>query len=229
MNLTREEDRRMPVLFLALLLVCMGTAYAAEKRANLIGFVEIPGVFGEVDPRGPPGQSTPEAPANILLREDPSADAPNVGRITGQESVVSHEFGYEEYAAGVYGRSGDWVLLALKEGGDEAFGWIAPDHRGTYHALEDQGLSYLTEHWDGQLHERPSGMAIPVLERDIPVHQAPIDVVEVRGSGPNAWLSVKLLRQSRCFVREPEVIAEGWIKLHDQDGNPTAWFRPRGC
>lgn len=229
-TLTLGQRLRSPVIAFSLALACVSTAFAGEERVGLIGFIEIPTVFGEIDPRGPPGQSEPSGRANIPIRREPSKDSPTVRRISRPGAVVSHEFGYEEYAAAVYERVGEWTRVALTGDAGSEFGWIASEYSGTFHRLETQGLSYLTAHWDRRLYESPSGAPMPGLEQAALGSQPAIQVVEVSGSGRNAWLQVKLLRESQCTSQEaPQVVAQGWIELHDLDGNPTAWFYPRGC
>lgn len=228
--LTRRRRLRSRMIAVSLVLACVSTAFASEARVGLIGFIEIPAVFGEIDPHGPPGQSQPSTQANIPLWREPSKNSPVVKRISRPGAVVSHEFGYEEYAAAVYERFGEWTRVALTGDADSEFGWIAPEYSGAFHRLEAHGLSYLTEHWDRRLYESPLGAPMPGLEQAALGSQPAIQVVEVSGSGRNAWLLVELLRESQCVSQgEREVVAQGWIKLHDPDDNPTAWFYPRGC
>lgn len=216
-------------IMLPLLLAGMGVAFAAETEHALIGFVEVPSIFGQADPNGPPGQTPPDAPAEIPLHARPTIESPVIGGITDTTSLTSVEFRYEERAAAVYGVSNGWVLVQLNNRSDPAFGWMAAEHGGEFHALEAHianGLSYLTEAWNRQLYDQPSG-----LPSAVPSGQSPdINVLKRRGTGTDAWLFVEVLEKGRCLNAEkPRVVAQGWVKVHSPDERPNVWFFARGC
>lgn len=217
-------------ILLPLLLACIGLSFANDPRTNLIGFVELPSIFGRIDPDGPPGQLPPDTLGKIPLHAEPAVNSPVIGNITDPASVVSEEFDYEERAAAVYNRSDGWTQLALNVSAQQQFGWMAPDHGGKFHPLEEHGLSYLTKDWDRQLYEEPTGLSFVVPGQDTLDRKPSINVLKVRGSAKDAWLLVELVDPGWCAgSEEPEVVAQGWIKLHNPDGRPNAWFYPRGC
>jgi len=45
-------------------------------------------------------------------------------------------------------------------------------------------------------------------------------------------VKVEVLNNSVCSAADngpPEVIATGWLPLHDSNGEPSIWFSSRGC
>ncbi len=60
------------------------------------------------------------------------------------------------------------------------------------------------------------------------VPSQPVRVLEIRGE----WVRVEVLSNSACTAANdgpPEMVATGWLALHDSEGEPTVWFSSRGC
>jgi hypothetical protein len=211
----------------------IGFSSAADAERPLIGFVELPTIFGQSDPHGPPGQVPPDTLVEVPLHSQPTFGSPVIGRITDPVTVEAKEFGYEERAAAVYGVSDGWTLVRLDVQSDQEFGWVAPENSGDFHVLEERianGLSYLTPEWSGQLYDEPSGSAFAVASQDELGLTPHINVIKISGTGNDAWLYVEILKPGRCLQpEEPGVVATGWVKVHSPDGSPNAWFDARGC
>lgn len=238
-----------------LLLGCVAVSAAADQRAEnvarsdeprawMIGFVEIPEVFGKTRGEsdrfpqgGPPGMIPPQGPAAVPLRAEPSEDAHVIGVIEERGDIASGLFGYELYGAIAYERSDGWFRLRMTaDTGRSRAGWIAPSHSDGFHPIEEQGFTELTESWNRQLHEEPSGPVLNVSLDAAPESRPVIDVRERRGTGTDTWLRVAVYNytsREACTREvdpdEREVVAEGWVKLHGPDGDPNVWFRPLGC
>jgi hypothetical protein len=91
----------------------------------------------------------------LVLRRRPSADSPIVATISSLEALELKEYAYERSGALVFGRERDWSLLRTSAG---IAGWLAPSDAGTFHSLESlfrDGLTYLTDAWDGRVATAP--------------------------------------------------------------------------
>lgn len=59
-----------------------------------------------------------------------------------------------------------------------------------------------------------------------------VRVVEIRETGGRPWVQIEVLSNSACTAAAdgpPEVVATGWLPMHDSAGVPTVWFSSRGC
>ena len=75
--------------------------------------------------------------------------------MTSAETLAEREYGYEETGALVFGRERGWYLVKTA---DAATGWLAPADSGPIHSLEsliENGLTCLTDAWDGFLSTAP--------------------------------------------------------------------------
>jgi hypothetical protein len=193
------------------LFVLLGLAPLAGATDRVIGLLTLPQVMGD----GPCDRFTPQevplyrdaagAEQIGLVRVDRPWHFPatggcegllvNVHLVEGQRVVAlpTREFEYEAPAAVVLERHESWFRLKL----DSDSAWVEATEANTFHSLEDlvmEGLSYLTEAFDGQLYEAPgagvapaetlSGQSVRVLE-------------SVRRDGL-PWLQVQVMSHSAC-------------------------------
>ena len=216
--------RYRPGFGLAILLALIPCQTLSANR--VIGIVAIPSLFGHIDPLGPPGQTPPKSPSAIPLRPRPDPDSAIATEATHPHQLQSAEFGYEEFGAVVYHREGPWLQIALQHPDTPALYWITVPQGGNYHPLEEllqHGLSYLSEQWDGLLYPAPGGAAAtPGMAA------GSISVVGSTRHEGELWLNIELLTPGPC-LGPSEVIARGWVPAHNAQGEPNAWFYPRGC
>lgn len=130
----------------------------------VLGIVEVPRLFGSVAPDG--RLLPPEGPPPLMLRREPVPGSTPVARVASAAGLESTEYAYEAAGALVYGRDGEWSLLRTRDG---TTGWIAPDEGGRFHPLEEllgEGLTYLTDAWDGGLRPAPGSPDEVAVPRD---------------------------------------------------------------
>jgi hypothetical protein len=209
----------------------VGGAPAEQSvERKVLGLVEVPSLFGTRDPNGPPGQIRPARVEAIALHALPSSSSPVVARLSDPQSIDSAEFAYEALAAVVYGIADGWVLVRGAHSTERRIGWLPPERRGTFHALEDllaSGPSYLDD-WNGRLHARAgySGARKRVSERR---KRQDVNILRSATHEGVLWLEVEVLAPGRCEGAQPKALATGWVPAHKGDGTPRAWFHPRGC
>lgn len=196
---------------------------ASTPPPPLVGVVELPAIFQpEQSPRSLPVEQA------IPVHTSPDASSPLVGTIRFAHDVESIEFDYEFRGALAYGRSSDWVLVALP-GDTASLGWIPPDHTGTLHSLDTLflgRLAYLTSEWSGELRVSPSYRAV-----NAPLPQnatTEVDVVGAVARRDGVWLRVQVLGPGRC-EGDPAVVAEGWVPALTLSGRRAVWHHSRGC
>lgn len=217
--------------WLLALLLLAPPALAQTGAPRVMGVVELPGLFGETEPAGPPGQRPPAAAQPLRLYARPQSGAPLLMELTEPSRVTSKEFGHEALGAQVYERRDGWSLIrvSLPQGGN-VLGWVAPAQQGRFHPLEAllrQGRAYLTGEWSGELHALPGAPGLPVrLDAEAPIN---VDVLEARTHQGGLWLRIGLLADDPCETARPAVRAQGWVPAHSRDGEPVAWFYSRGC
>ncbi len=88
------------------------------------------------------------------------------------------------------------------------------------------GVTAINKSFTARLVSTPGMLGGPILPRVAP--EQPVRVAEVR----DEWVKVEVLNNSVCTAADhgpPEVIATGWLPLHDADGEPSIWFSSRGC
>jgi hypothetical protein len=207
-------------------------ATQASPDHRVAGIVELPALFGTTDPNGPPGQRPPERAESVPVHAAPDSASEVLARIARADDIESREFTYEALGALSYGDRRSWHLVRARTDTGWALGWLSPRYAGPFHPLDSlllDGLTYLTEAWDGRLFpsagaETESARLAPApTNRDIVVQQA-------RRIQDALWLEVEVLAPGRCEgPGAPAVVARGWIRAHGRDGSPTAWFYSRGC
>jgi hypothetical protein len=206
---------------------------AAQDVPRLVGLVELPGLFGMVDPDGPPGATPPARVEPIPLHAEPGSVEP-FRVVDAPEEIEWREHDYEAPAAMAYGARDGWVLVAARDGEVRRFGWVPPPHTGPLHSLEAllvDGLAYLTTAWNGELGEAPAeGASAPGFAASTVDDPRDVNVLEAIEREGVIWLRVALLEPGRCHGAGPvPVEATGWVPALAGDGRPNAWFYSRGC
>lgn len=57
-----------------------------------------------------------------------------------------------------------------------------------------------------------------------------VQVLEFQRVDGDLWAKVKVHADSWCLAGgDPEVVAEGWVRVHADSGAPAVWFYSRGC
>jgi hypothetical protein len=224
----------------AILLISAGPAAAAER---IIGLVSLPEVFGG----GPCATFEPEdiaihaAPADgkpiAFIRVDKNwSFAPHGGceglkvsvhRGAGKDELPTREFDYEMPGAIAVDRHDGWIKIRLHDGA----GWLRPSVVDRFMPLSDlyeefTGVTSINKSFSSRLVSAPGMVGGPILPQVMP--SQPVRVAEIR----DEWVKVELLNNSVCTAADngpPEVIATGWLPLHDANGEPSIWFSSRGC
>jgi hypothetical protein len=224
----------------ALFLISVVPASAAER---IIGLVSIPEVFGA----GPCAAFEPQevalhaAPADgkaiAFIRVDRNwSFAPHGGceglkvsvhRGATREDLPTREFDYEAPGAIALERRDGWIKIQLHNG----VAWFKPSQVDRFMPLSDLydefvGVTAINKTFTARLVSTPGLLSGPILPRVAP--EQPVRVAEVR----DEWVKVEVLNNSVCTAADhgpPEVIATGWLPLHDANGEPSIWFSSRGC
>jgi hypothetical protein len=246
-----------PVLGLAAGLA-VWPAVSGEAQERVIGLLPLPEVFGE----GPCDRFDPRE-----VRLEP---APDTGRVVGWIRVdrywtfheaggcaglavnvhdartgevaplPTREYGYEQPAAVALRERDGWVLVRLAEGA----AWVRTSRKPAFLPLEElleEGLTFLTDAWDGRLATAPDaeapevpreGAAAAALARPAP----PVRTLGFhRDPEGSLHVEVQVMSHSVCepMEEEPRVVARGWVLAHARAGaragEPAVWFFPRGC
>lgn len=219
-----------------------GSPAAAQDR--VLGLLSLPEVFGN-------GACDRFTPSDVVLHAGPDS-LPAIGRIRvdrywtfhdggGCEGLVvnvhrtgtsgvrpfpTREQGYEEPAAVVLDQRGQWFKVRLADGA----AWLLAASRDEFRSLESllaDGATYLTEAAIGPLVSVPGGVARTGAS-SVAAERA-VQVNEFRQVDGTLWLRIEVLRESPCVAADPPVIDRGWIRAHAASGEPTVWFRSRGC
>jgi hypothetical protein len=130
----------------------------------------------------------------------------------------------EESGFVAVGQSGDWARIRLGKGS----GWIhlsQADEVIPYEALVMNNVTALTAAWDGRVYAKPGGHYRTLAREE----RQPVVVTDSRRVGGRLWFKVRVLEQSIVEVREPGVVAEGWIRAYSAGREPTVFYYPRGC
>jgi len=219
------------IVGLVLAFTAFASALAEPNIRRVVGLVELPSIFGTVDPDGPPGMIPPAQIQPVPLHSHPISTSPIVAMISSPDAVETKEFDYEARAAVVYEMADDWVLVRMMVDSLSCKpGWIHPNSRGPFHPVEDllkSGLCYLTTDWNGFLYADASNSKI--VNKTEPNGQTrDINILEMREFQDQLWVVVELLGPGRCEGIEPEIVAKGWVPVHKRDGKLNVWFFSRG-
>ena len=221
----------------------LAIAATARAQERTIGLLSLPEVFG-------PRVCAPFEPSQVALYAAPDdgvalafirVDRPNsfaphggceglevaVHRGGASEALPTLEYDYEMPAAIAVDRRDGWIKIRLNDGA----AWLKPSPLDHFMPLADLyeefvGVTEINQAFTGRLMRAPGDSTGPILPRVTPGR--PVRVLEVR----EAWIRVELLSNSVCTAANdgpPEVIATGWLPLHDRNGEPAVWFASRGC
>jgi len=224
----------------AILLIGVLPASAAER---VIGLVSIPEVFGG-------GPCAAFEPQQVALHAAPADGKPiafihvdqnwsfaphggcdglkvSVHRGAAKEELPTREFDYESPGAIALERRDGWIKIRLHDG----VAWFRPSPVDRFMPLSDLyeefvGVTAINKSFSARLVSTPGMLGGPILPRVAP--EQPVRVAEVR----DEWVKVEVLNNSVCTAADhgpPEVIATGWLPLHDANGEPSVWFSSRGC
>jgi hypothetical protein len=227
---------------LVLMAALFGLAVDAAAQERVIGLLSLPEVFG-------PRQCAPFQSAEVALHGAPNdghavavirVDRPNAlaphGGCEGlevsvhageqQHELPTREYDYEMPAAIVVEHRDGWFKIKLHD----RSAWLKAslqDHFMPLSALFEEfvGVTAINR-FSGRLQNAPGTPTGPIMPAVAP--QKPVRVLEIRGD----WVRVEMLSNSACTAADhgpPEVVATGWLPLHDAQGEPTVWFSSRGC
>lgn len=198
-----------------------------KNMKHVIGIVEIPPLFGVLDPHGPPGSRLPFTPASVSVFEQPTSGSRVIKVINNPKDIATAEYGYEQSGALVYDIKDNWYLIGIGGSTSSVSGWLRHTVTGNYHSLESllkRSVAYLTPSWDSKLTQVPTGdtSGYTGKARDI-------KVIEKRMVNKEVWFHVELLHPGPCSGATTKVVAKGWIPAMTADGHMNVWFYSRGC
>ena len=224
-----------------LIAVVLSATVSAQER--VLGLLSLPEVFG-------PRACAPFEPSQIGLHASPNdgaaiafirvdqnwSFAPHGGceglEVSVHQGSQSHElptreYDYEMPGAIVVEHRDGWFKVKLHE----RSAWLKASPVDRFMPIaelyeEFVGVTAINQSFTGRLSSAPSATTGPIMPRVVP--SQPVRVAEIRGE----WVRVEVLSNSACTAANdgpPEVVATGWLPLHDRDGDPTVWFSSRGC
>jgi hypothetical protein len=215
-----------------------------EVQDKLLGLLALPEVFGagacdKFTPAEIPLYAAPDSGTIVgSIRVDQYWTFHDVGGCEGLTVNVHRsdgrgvrelpveEHAYEDPGAVVLEQRGRWFKVRLADGA----AWLHASPRAEYLSLErllEDGLTYLTDHWDGRLAKAPD---TPSLEVPGPKAERAVRVIGFQDHRGQLWVDVAVLSHSPCTSsEEPRVDARGWLPAHAVSGEPTIWFYSRGC
>ena len=223
--------KRNIILSLVYLFLTTGPVDAEDVKRRVVGLVEIPGVFGRLDPNGPPGLILPANVKAVPIYSDPSSKSPVIGEIEGLESVETKEFDYEAHAAVVYKIINGWGLVHVTDKENMKFGWISLHEQGPFHPLVklfNTGLCYLKKDWDGVLYKSINTLK-SIKRFQVDGKRWDISIVRSEYHQGVLWFEIKLLGPGRCKGGNNKALDEGWIPAYKNNGELNIWFYSRGC
>jgi hypothetical protein len=218
-------------------LAVLGAATFAQAETPvrdtlLIGLVEVPALFGVLEP-DKPVPTLPNRVRPINLRAKPSLDSDVVFRVETPESIEAHEHGYEHLSAVVYAIRDGWYLVSYAVKDRQGKGWLSAVDAGQYRSLAEllkNGLAYLTPEWDGRLFAFPMEDA---RAQNLSNGKQDPDIIvadDRQDDDGRDWFLVIVLGHGRCgALGYPPVVAAGWVPGHSRQGKLQAWFYSRGC
>lgn len=231
-----------PVVVLLLSALLSQPALTQER---VIGLLALPEVFGRgacdrFTPRPVELRATPQGPVvgTLLVvtpwthHSDGGCAGLEVGvRASGAGTVQqlpTVEYAYEEPGAVVLERRGDWFRVRLESGS----AWLQASAQDEFYGLErlfENGMTYLTEAWNGQVTASLGSAGRPAKFPRLATNQ-PVRVRRASREKDGLWFFVDILSHSVCEGQgEPTVADQGWVPAHGKFGAPTIWFYSRGC
>lgn len=233
------KARRRTTFLIAALII----ASPAAAQDRVLGLLSLPEVFG-------PRLCAPFEPQPIALHHAPNDGAPFAsievdqnwsfaphGGCEGLEVTVheggrrrelpTREYDYEMPGAIVVEQRDGWFKIRL----EDRSAWLKASVASRFMAIaelydEFVGVTSINQPFSGRLLSAPGMRTGPVMPAVAPHN--PVRVLEIRGE----WINVEVLSNSPCTAADdgpPEVVATGWLTLHDANGEPAVWFSSRGC
>jgi hypothetical protein len=223
--------------------VLLAIPVSAIAQERVLGLLSLPEVFGaracapfEPSPIGLHAAPNDGAAIAIIRVDQNWSFAPHGGceglEVSVHQGNQSHElptreYDYEMPGAIVVEHRDGWFKVKLHE----RSAWLKAspvDHFMPIAELYEEfvGVTAINQSFTGRLSSTPSATTGPIMPRVVP--SQPVRVVEIRGE----WVRVEVLSNSACTAANdgpPEVVATGWLPLHDREGDPTVWFSSRGC
>jgi hypothetical protein len=224
------------------LVLLLLTSAQAAAQDRVLGLLSLPHVFG-------PRQCVPFEPEEIALHASPNdgravavirVDRPNsfaphggcdglaVSVRAGEQTheLPTREYDYEMPAAIVVEHRDGWFKIKLHD----RSAWLKASLQDHFMPLSDLFEEFVgvtaIDKFSGRLQSAPGTPTGPIMPAVGP--RQPVRVLEIRGE----WIRVEVLSNSACTAADhgpPEVVATGWLPLHDAQGEPTVWFSSRGC
>jgi len=234
--------QKLPVVALLLSSAVLSQPVLAQER--VIGLLALPEVFGQgacdrFTPRPVELRATPQGPVvGTVIVVKPWTHHSN-GGCEGLEVAVRAplaatvqplpmmEYAYEEPGAVVLERRETWFRVRLTVGS----AWLEASAQDEFYGLErlfQDGLTYLTEAWSGQVWASPGSAGRPAKSPRFAPDQ-PVRVRRASRDKEGLWFLVDIMSHSACDDGEPTVADQGWVPAYGKADAPTIWFYSRGC
>ena len=224
-----------------------------RPTAGIQGLLSTPDILG-----GDAGVCANGNASTLPIHDAPNADANPIGRVLVSPAtrepdggcrigsvlfdpaprddppdtpVPMLEHGYEAASLIVLDARPPWFRVALGQAGD---GWLHSEH-GHYRTLVDlyrDGLTYLTDTWDGELCDGPDPERACAIADAARLHHEQQDAVTVTASAEIAgetWIEVELITSPCRTDSQYTLPIRGWLRARDSAGRPNVWFHARGC
>jgi hypothetical protein len=217
----------------------------AQEQTRIIGLLELPEVFGN----GPCDRFTPqEVPlydasesvriVGVIRVDEGWTDSSNGGceglRVgvhmagtAASDPLPTKEYGYEEPGAIVLARRDGWFQIRLATGS----AWVRSAPRDNFHPLEQlllEGLTYLTETWDGRLASSAGAPGRPVRVEAMS-SQPSVRVLRSQQLRGELWFELEVITSACADDPNIKALDRGWVAAHTTSGEPVVWFYSRGC
>ena len=233
----------IPVVVLLLSSAVLSQPALAQER--VIGLLALPEVFGRgacdrFTPRPVELRATPQGPVvGTVVVVKPWTHHSNGGceglevavrapRAATVQPLPTMEYAYEEPGAVVLERREKWFRVRLTVGS----AWLEASAQDEFFGLErlfDDGLTYLTEAWTGQVSASPGAAGRPAKVPRLAADQ-PVRVRRASREKEGLWFFVEIMSHSVCKGDgEPTVVDQGWVSAYGKADAPTIWFYSRGC
>ena len=235
--------QKVPVVVLLLSSALLSQPALAQER--VIGLLALPEVFGRgacdrFTPRPVELRARPQGPVvgTVLVvkpwthHSDGGCEGLEVGvrasRAATVQPLPTMEYGYEEPGAVVLERREMWFRVRLTVGS----AWLQASAQDEFYGLEqlfDDGLTYLTEAWNGEVAASPGSAGRSAKSPRLGGNQ-PVRVRRASREKEGLWFLVDIMSHSVCEGDgEPTVADQGWVPAYGKADSPTIWFHSRGC
>ena len=236
---------RQTIPIVVLLLSSAVLSLPAFAQERVIGLLALPEVFGRgacdrFTPRPVELRATPQGPVvGTVIVVKPWTHHSNGGceglevavrasRAATVQRLPTMEYAYEEPGAVVLERREKWFRVRLTVGS----AWLEASPQDEFYGLErlfEDGLTYLTEGWSGQVSASPGSAGRPAKVPRLAADQ-PVRVRRASRENEGLWFFVEIMSHSVCKGDgEPTVVDQGWVPAYGKADAPTIWFYSRGC